>query len=464
MTEVSKFLSESDSMSGNAKFIQGNLMRHIIVMASTSSFGLMSIFFVDLLDMWFISLLGDPSLVAAIGFASTLTFLATSISIGTSIAAGALVSRALGAKQMETAKQYAITSLLIAAMVSILTNALIFINLDTLLSWLGATENVAKVAHNYLLIVLPASVFLAMGLAASAVLRGVGDAKGSMMSTLSGGVVNAVLDPILIFSLSLGVTGAAIASVFARVAVFAYAIWRVHRRHRLFTPPSIKAFSGCARPLLNIALPAIVTNAATPLGNAYVTAAIAAYGSSYVAGYAVIGRLTPVSFAFVFSVSGAIGPIIGQNYGANNWSRINQTLKDSLLVISSFCILVSGLLWSLQDYVIDLFRLDAQAADITRLFCTFLAITFISNGMLFIANAAFNNLSSPRMASALNVGKATLGTIPFVMLGSYYFQAQGVLIGQAIGSIIFGGLGYYLAARKIDSMTKRHHQGFTTTI
>ena len=340
-------------MSDNAKFVQGNLMRHIIVMASTSSFGLMSIFFVDLLDMWFISLLDDPKLVAAIGFASTLTFLATSISIGTSIAAGALVSRALGAKQIETAKRYAITSLVIAAIVSILTNALMISNLDTLLSWLGAVGEVARVAHDYLLIVLPASVFLAIGLAASAVLRGVGDAKGSMMSTLSGGIVNAILDPILIFSLSLGVTGAAIASVFARIAVFTYAVSRVHRRHQLLTRPSVDAFKQCSKPLLNIALPAIITNAATPLGNAYVTAAIAAYGSSYVAGYAVIGRLTPVCFAFVFSVSGAIGPIIGQNYGANNWTRIKQTLRDSLVVISSFCVLVSGLLWLLQDYVID---------------------------------------------------------------------------------------------------------------
>ena len=445
-------------MSDNAKFVQGNLMRHIIVMASTSSFGLMSIFFVDLLDMWFISLLDDPKLVAAIGFASTLTFLATSISIGTSIAAGALVSRALGAKQIETAKRYAITSLVIAAIVSILTNALMISNLDTLLSWLGAVGEVARVAHDYLLIVLPASVFLAIGLAASAVLRGVGDAKGSMMSTLSGGIVNAILDPILIFSLSLGVTGAAIASVFARIAVFTYAVSRVHRRHQLFTRPSVDAFKQCSKPLLNIALPAIITNAATPLGNAYVTAAIAAYGSSYVAGYAVIGRLTPVCFAFVFSVSGAIGRIIGQNYGANNWTRIKQTLRDSLVVISSFCVLVSGLLWLLQDYVIDSFRLDTQASDITRLFCTFLAITFISNGMLFIANAALNNLNSPRMASALNVGKATLGTVPFVMLGSYYLQAQGVLIGQAVGSIIFGGLGYYFATRKIDSMANGYHQ------
>jgi Na+-driven multidrug efflux pump len=61
-------------MNDTAKFVQGKLMRHIIVMSSTSAVGLMSIFFVDLLDMFFISLLGDPDLVAGIGIAGTLTF------------------------------------------------------------------------------------------------------------------------------------------------------------------------------------------------------------------------------------------------------------------------------------------------------------------------------------------------------------------------------------------------------
>ena len=443
-------------MTDTAKFVQGSLMRHIIVMASTSAFGLMSIFMVDLLDMWFISLLGDPDLVAAIGFASTLTFLATSISIGTSIAAGALVSRSLGAKNRVKARQFAINVLIIAGIVSIITVSLIIVSLDQLLYWLGAKGHVAEVAKGYLLIVLPAAILLAIGLAASAALRAVGDAKGAMLCTLSGGVVNAILDPILIFSLELGVTGAAIASVFARLAVFTYALYRVHYKHRLLTKPSMTSFKACARPILHIALPAIITNMATPLGNAYVTSAIAVYGSSYVAGYAVVGRLTPVCFAFVFSLSGAIGPILGQNFGAGQWDRIQRTLSDSLIVMVVFCTGISGLLWLVQDFVIDAFKLNSQAADIVGLFCTYLAITFVFNGMLFTSNATFNNLNSPRLASALNVGKATLGTIPFVMLGSYYWQAQGVLIGQAVGSVLFGILGYWMALLKVKKMRKAY--------
>ena len=443
-------------MTDTAKFVQGSLMRHIIVMASTSAFGLMSIFMVDLLDMWFISLLGDPDLVAAIGFASTLTFLATSISIGTSIAAGALVSRSLGAKDREKARQFAINVLIIAAIISVSTVTIIILSLDQLLYWLGATGNVAAVAKDYLQIVLPAAILLAVGLGASAVLRAVGDAKGAMLCTLSGGVVNAILDPILIFSLELGVTGAAIASVFARLAVFTYALYRVHYKHRLLTIPTKASFKSSLRPISQIALPAIVTNMATPLGNAYVTSAIAVYGSSYVAGYAVLGRLTPVCFGFVFSLSGAIGPILGQNFGARQWDRIERTLSDSLLIMVVFCTGVSVLLWFVQDFVINAFKLNSQASDIVSLFCTYLAITFVFNGMLFTANATFNNLNSPRIASTLSVGKATIGTIPFVMLGSYYLQAHGVLIGQAVGSVLFGVLGYWMALLKVKRMRKAY--------
>ena len=123
-----------------------------------------------------------------------------------------------------------------------------------------------------------------------------------------------------------------------------------------------------------------------------------------------------------------------------------------------FCTGVSLLLWLSQDFVINAFKLNLQAAEIVSLFCTYLAITFVFNGLLFTSNATFNNLNSPRLASALNVGKATIGTIPFVMLGSYYWQAQGVLIGQAVGSVLFGVLGYWMALHKVKKMRKLYEQ------
>jgi putative MATE family efflux protein len=443
-------------MNDTAKFVQGKLLRHIVVMSTTSAVGLMSIFFVDLLDMFFISLLGDPDLVAGIGIAGTLTFLVTSISIGTSIAAGALVSKSVGAKQVQKAREYAVNVLLIAALISIGSIAVVMLYLDQLIALMGAKGNVAASAREYLILVVPSSVFLALGLGASAVLRAVGDARGSMMSTLTGAVVNAVLDPIFIFALDLGVTGAAIASVFARVTIFIYAMNRVHSKYKLFTRPNWLKFRQDTGPILNIALPAMLTNAATPLANAYVMASLAVFGSGYVAGYAVIGRLIPVCFAFVFSLSGSVGPILGQNFGAGSWSRVQRALSDAHLINIAFCVAMSILLLIGQNIIINLFKFDGQAADLIILFCNFIAISFIFNGMLFVSNAALNNLGSPRISSALNVGKASIGTVPFVLVGAHFWQAGGVLIGQAIGSVLFGVLGYVMVKVKVARMRKEH--------
>ena len=443
-------------MNDTAKFVQGKLLRHIVVMSTTSAVGLMSIFFVDLLDMFFISLLGDPDLVAGIGIAGTLTFLVTSISIGTSIAAGALVSKSVGAKQVQKAREYAVNVLLIAALISIGSIAVVMLYLDQLIALMGAKGNVAASAREYLILVVPSSVFLALGLGASAVLRAVGDARGSMMSTLTGAVVNAVLDPIFIFALDLGVTGAAIASVFARVTIFIYAMNRVHSKYKLFTGPNWLNFRQDTGPILNIALPAMLTNAATPLANAYVMASLAVFGSGYVAGYAVIGRLIPVCFAFVFSLSGSVGPILGQNFGAGSWARVQRALSDAHLINIGFCVAMSILLLIGQNIIINLFKFDGQAADLIILFCNFIAISFIFNGMLFVSNAALNNLGSPRISSALNVGKASIGTVPFVLVGAHFWQAGGVLIGQAIGSVLFGVLGYVMVKVKVARMRKEH--------
>ena len=346
--------------------------------------------------------------------------------------------------------------LLIATLISIGSIAVVMLYLDQLIALMGAKGNVAASAREYLILVVPSSVFLALGLGASAVLRAVGDARGSMMSTLTGAIVNAVLDPIFIFALDLGVTGAAIASVFARVTIFIYAMNRVHSKHKLFTRPNWLNFRQDTGPILNIALPAMLTNAATPLANAYVMASLAVFGSGYVAGYAVIGRLIPVCFAFVFSLSGSVGPILGQNFGAGSWARIQRALSDAHLINIGFCVAMSILLLIGQNIIINLFKFDGQAADIIILFCNFIAISFIFNGMLFVSNAALNNLGSPRISSALNVGKASIGTVPFVLVGAHFWQAGGVLIGQAIGSVLFGVLGYAMVKVKVARMRKEH--------
>ncbi len=438
--------------SQEAKFVQGSTMRHILVMSGAGSVGLMALFVVDLLDMLFISMLGQVELAAAVGFAGTLLFFSTSVSIGTSIAMGALVSKALGAKEMDKARQLSVATMVIAFVVSAIVTGFMLLFLDELLQMVGAQGHAAERASAYLWILLPSSPLLALAMAAGAGLRAAGDAKRSMWATLAGGGVNAVLDPIFIFLLDWNVEGAAIASVFARITVLVVSLWPLIKVHQLVALPQLSMVMEHAKPIFAIALPAIITNTATPVGNAIVTSHIAQFGEDYIAGFAVIGRLTPVCFAMIFALSGAVGPIIGQNFGADRLDRVKLTLNNALLVTTTYTLVVCAALYLLQDPIIRLFSLTGDAQVIVAAFCSFVALTFVFNGMLFVANTSFNNLGKPLYSTSLNLSKATLGTLPFVYFGAEWYGALGVLYGQAIGTVLFGLIGLWVLNRHISGL------------
>ena len=202
-----------------AKFTQGGLFGHISVMSLTASVGLMAVFLVDFVDMIFISMLGKAELAAAVGYAGAILFFTTSFGIGMAIAAGALVARALGAGEAEEARRRATNALIYGVIFGALFAALVWMNLATFAALLGATGETLDLAVHYLKIIVPSLPFLMIGMIGGAILRAHGDAKRAMMATIWGGLVNAVLDPILIFGFDLELTGAAMASVCARLVI-----------------------------------------------------------------------------------------------------------------------------------------------------------------------------------------------------------------------------------------------------
>ena len=435
-----------------AKFVQGSIMRHILVMSSTAAIGISALFVVDLIDIFFLSLLGEQELAAAVGYAGTISFFTTSIGIGLSIALGALVSRAVGAKEFELAKRLLLNSAVVTVLVASVVAIIVTCFIPELLTLVGATGRTGELAAGYLYILVPSMPIICLAMALGAALRAVGDAKLSMLSTLTGGGVNLVFDPIFIFLLAMGIEGAALASVLARLAVLLVAARGVVVKHKLFGRFDFTAFKEDIKPIFAIAGPAMMTNIATPIGNAVVTRAIAEFGDSYVAAWAVLGRLTPVAFGMIFALSGAIGPIVGQNFGAREFARVRQSLTKALQFCALYVVSVSLLLIMLQEQIVTLFAMQGESAELIRFFCRYIAVFFVFSGALFVANASFNNLGKAKYSTLFNVGKATLGTIPFVYYGGQLGGVEGVLIGQVLGAILFGVLGVLTAYRLVDKV------------
>ncbi|SHG92605.1 MATE family efflux transporter [Marivita hallyeonensis] len=439
-------------MSDQAVFLKGNLFRHISVMSLTASVGLMAVFAVDFVDMIFISMLGKEELAAAVGYAGAILFFTTSFNIGIAIAAGALVARALGAGDPELARQRASSALVAGVLLAIVFAALVWQNLGFLVGLLGATGETADLAVLYLSIIVPSLPVLLIGMAGGAILRAHGDARRAMTATVVGGAVNAAVAPVLIFTFGLELMGAALGSVIARFTIAGLALVPIFQHHGGLSWPRFAGFFKDLTPILAISLPAILTQLATPVGQAWVTRAMAEYGEEAVAGMAIVGRLTPIAFGTIFALSGAVGPIIGQNYGAKDFVRVRRALFDALLFTGIVVLVATLALFVLRSHIAALFNAQGVSLTLIYLFCGPLALAFFFNGMLFVSNACFNNVGRPFYSTWLNWGRHTLGVIPFVWVGSLLFGAPGVLIGQAAGGVLFGVLSVILVRRTIDAV------------
>lgn len=430
-----------------AKFLTGNLFQHVAVMSLTASIGLMAVFFVDLVDMIFISMLGKEELAAAIGYAGAILFFTTSFTIGMSIAAGALVARALGEGDEHKARRRAATSLFYGVVFGAIFSAFVWLNLEPLARLVGASGETLALSVLYMQIIVPSLPILTLGMIGSAILRAYGDARGAMMATLAGSVVNGVLDPILIFGLDLELTGAAMASVASRVTIGIVAIYPIFRRYGGLDRPTRDEMRVDFPTILAIAGPAILTQFATPLGQAYVTRAMSEFGEEAVAGMAIVGRLTPVAFGAILALSGAVGPIIGQNFGAGQHGRVRTAFRDAMIFTLVWVLGAGLILYLLRAPLVALFNAEGEAVTLVYLFCGPLALAYVFNGLIFVGNASFNNLGHPFYSTWINWGRHTLGTIPFVWGGALLWGASGVLIGQAAGGAIFALLSLVLALR-----------------
>ena len=178
---------------------------------------------------------------------------------------------------------------------------------------------------------------------------------------------------------------------------------------------------------------------------------MAPFGEEAVAGMAIVGRIVPIAFAVIFALSGALGPIIGQNFGAGKYDRVRGAVNEGILFIAIYTIGVSAILFLLRQPITILFQAEGISRDLIYLFCGPLALAWFANGVIFASNAAFNNLGHPYYSTWINWGRHTLGTIPFVIGGAYLFGAEGVLIGQAAGGVIFA-LAAWVMVRRVTAI------------
>lgn len=420
-------------------------------------FGILSMALYNMVDTFFVGQLGKLQL-AALAFTFPVVMVVQSIALGLGMGTSAVVSRALGAKDIDSVRRFATHSLMLGLLVVGIFAAAGLLTIEPLFRMLGAGDEVLPYIAEYMRIWYLGMLFVVVPMIGNNSIRALGDTKTPGTIMVVGALVNAAFDPLLIFGLgpfpALGITGAAAATLIGRSTTFTVALYVLSVREKLIilSLPRLRQVLRSWGEILYIGVPNAATKMIVPLGAGVVTRIIAEYGPSAVAGYGVATRIEFFSMAMINALASVIGPFIGQNIGAGLTGRVKTGFKKS----ETFSLLYGGLLFILfliaAPWIARIFNEDPQVYQVTALYLRIVAVTYGLQGFYFIVVPGLNVLKQPLKAASLSLMQIFALIIPLSLLGSYFLDTLGIFIGIAVSYALTG-----FAARAVLLREVRHY-------
>ena len=419
------------------------------------TYGMILLMTFNLVDTFFVSLLGTQPL-AAISFTFPITFTILSLTIGLGIGTSAVIARCLGTKDDMQAKSAATGALVLTAVLVGIISFIAYLFTDEIFTLLGASSELLPLIHQYIDIWYLGSVCLIGPMIGNAVLRASGDTRTPSIIMGSGGLINAVLDPIFIFGFgpvpAMGIQGAALATLISWLVGFVMVIYLLAVKRKLihteFLSPMVLV-SAC-RSILKIGLPAAGANMLTPIAAAIMTAIVAVHGESAVAAFGVGTRIESIASLVVLALSMTLPPFISQNFGAGNMERVKLAYRTSIKFVLVWQVGIYALLILTSGLIANAFAKEESVAQLIELFIYILPLGYGLQGVVILTNSSFNALHKPMVALMLSVVRLFVCYVPLAYLGSQFYGLTGLFVGALIGNFIMAFISYYAFCRQFN--------------
>ncbi|WP_448565379.1 MATE family efflux transporter [Thalassotalea ganghwensis] len=418
-------------------------------------YGMILLMTFNLVDTFFVSLLGTQPL-AAISFTFPITFTVISLTIGLGIGTSAVIGRSLGEGDDKNAKCAGTSALILTAIIVGILSSLGYVFTEEIFLMLGASNELLPLIRDYMDYWFLGSVFLIGPMIGNAILRASGDTKTPSIIMGTGGVINAVLDPIFIFGFgpipAMGIKGAAIATLVSWVVGIIFVFYIVGYKKRLIhtTFIFVKTFITSSKSILHIGLPAAGANMLTPIAAAILTAIVATYGEEAVAAFGVGSRIESIACLVVLAMSMSLPPFISQNFGAGNMDRVEQGYMTSVKFVLGWQVLVYVMLVISAPFIADAFAKEETVADIIKLFIWILPLGYGLQGIIILTNSSFNALHKPMTSLMLSIIRLFVCYVPLAYLGSLLWGLNGFFIGALVGNIVMASISYSVFKRQFN--------------
>ncbi len=437
---------------------EGPIAKRLFNMALPMVIGLLATMSFSLVDTYFVSGLGGNSL-AALSFTFPIIMFILSLSIGLGAGTSSVVSRSAGEKDEQAVKRFITDSISLTTLIVGIVSIIGVFTIEPLFRMLGAGDEIMPLVVDYMVPWYLSAVPMAVPMVVMSSFRALGNTKLQGQVMIAMAVINALLDPILIYGWwifpRMEIQGAAVASLIVRLGGLALMFYWLAIKFKLLINPfhfsrAVKSW----KKILYIGMPAMATNIIIPASGAIVVAIVAGYGNEAIAGFGTAVKIEAIALIGFYSLSAVIGPFSGQNLGAGEIKRLHRSQR----VCVYFCIAVgAALTFVLGLYgtqIGQIFSENPEVVSVVRLYLLIVPISYFAYGTVMVANASFNGLGHPFPGVFLSSSRVIFLLFPLAWLGNEQFGLVGVFGAIALSNIIVGFWAYGWINNSIRRLTE----------
>ena len=414
----------------------------------------------NMADTFFVSQIGT-SASGAVGVIFSAMGIIQAVAFTIGMGSGTNVSQALGAGDEERAQQFVSVAFFTAFAVGVLLAALGLANLDALVRFLGATETIAPYARDYATYILYAAPFMMCSFVMNNHLRFEGLATYAMVGITTGGLLNIVLDPLLIFGLGLGTAGAAIATAISQLVSFTILLLMTNLRADAISI-SLRRFAPSLRiygRILYNGVPSLGRQGIASISTILLNTTAGAYGDAAIAAMSIVSRFVLFINSSVIGFGQGFQPVCGFCYGAGKYKRVREAFWFCVKVATVILLVLGGISMLLSEPIITAFRRDdAQVIAIGTLALRLQLVTLPLWGFIVMSNMFTQSIGYGVRATIISISRQGLFLIPALLILPRMLGLLGIQCAAPISDLCAFGLSLAVVLdilRRFEQMPDR---------
>ena len=412
----------------------GRLIRRLAVPCIIS---MMITAFYNLADTFFVGQMHSNAATGAVGVAFSLMAVIQAIGFFFGHGAGNYVSRELGRQNRDGAEKMAANGFFLALLAGTAVLLLGQLFLTPLTRLLGSTETILPYARSYLRIILIGAPWMTASLVLNNLLRFQGSAVYGMVGITVGAVLNIALDPLLIFGLGLGVSGAAIATIFSQFVSFCVLLIQCARGGNLRIRPSrFHPTPVYVTEIIRGGLPSLARQGLGSIGAIVLNHAAGNYGDAAIAAMTVVNRIMQTAGSALIGFGQGFQPVCGFNYGVGLWHRVREGFWYCVRTSAVFLVILACVGSAFAPQLISLFRDDPDVIRFGTLAMRLQCLTFPLSAWIVASNMMLQTINRTAPATFLAMGRQGIFLVPALLLLTPVLGMLGVQAAQPIADVL----------------------------